>query len=287
MTTVPTPRAAPSDTPSAYARTDVALARRLERAEARSNAAFVEARARLAPHTGATWLDVGGTYAMFDGVGSPLTQSFGLGLFSPSASGDLEQLEAFFASRGAEPLHEVSPLADPAVLTLLPGRGYRPVELTSVLHRPILLERGAPARPSDVQARPARPGEESRWAETAAAGWGETPELAGFMRDFGEVTARAEGTTCFVAELDGVTVAAAALTVHEGVALLAGASTIPAWRGRGAQGALLAARLTFAREAGCDLAMMGAAPGSTSQCNAERQGFRIAYTRIKWGRAAG
>jgi hypothetical protein len=28
--------------------------------------------------------------------------------------------------------------------------------------------------------------------------------------------------------------------------------------------------------------MMGAAPGSASQRNAERQGFRIAYTRIKW-----
>ena len=26
----------------------------------------------------------------------------------------------------------------------------------------------------------------------------------------------------------------------------------------------------------------GAAPGSASQRNAERQGFRIAYTRIKW-----
>jgi hypothetical protein len=36
-------------------------------------------------------------------------------------------------------------------------------------------------------------------------------------------------------------------------------------------------------ESGCDLAMMGAQPGSASQRNGERQGFRIAYTRIKWG----
>jgi hypothetical protein len=28
--------------------------------------------------------------------------------------------------------------------------------------------------------------------------------------------------------------------------------------------------------------MMGAQPGSASQRNAERHGFRIAYTRIKW-----
>jgi hypothetical protein len=28
--------------------------------------------------------------------------------------------------------------------------------------------------------------------------------------------------------------------------------------------------------------MMGAAPGSVSQRNAEKNGFRIAYTRTKW-----
>ena len=47
-------------------------------------------------------------------------------------------------------------------------------------------------------------------------------------------------------------------------------------------GALLEARLQTAVDAGCDLAMMVAAPGSASQRNAERQGFRIAYTRTKW-----
>jgi hypothetical protein len=30
--------------------------------------------------------------------------------------------------------------------------------------------------------------------------------------------------------------------------------------------------------------MMCAAPGSASQRNAERNGFRIAYTRVKWQR---
>jgi GNAT superfamily N-acetyltransferase len=67
-----------------------------------------------------------------------------------------------------------------------------------------------------------------------------------------------------------------------GVALFAGASTIPAWRRRGVQRALLEARFQYARAAGCDLAMMGAEPGSSSQRSAERQGFRIAYTRTKW-----
>ena len=70
--------------------------------------------------------------------------------------------------------------------------------------------------------------------------------------------------------------------MHEGTALLAGASTIPSGRRLGAQNALLDARLQTAVSNQCDLAMMVAAPGSSSQRNAERQGFRIAYTRTKW-----
>ena len=88
--------------------------------------------------------------------------------------------------------------------------------------------------------------------------------------------------TCFFAVRDGEPIATAALFMHEGTALLAGASTIPSGRRLGAQNALLNARLQTAASQGCDLAMMVAAPGSASQRNAERQGFRIAYTRTKW-----
>ena len=74
------------------------------------------------------------------------------------------------------------------------------------------------------------------------------------------------------------------MNLHQGTALLAGAATIPAWRGRGAQAALLRARLHHAARVGCDMAMMVTEPGSTSQRNAERQGFRVVYNRIKWGK---
>jgi GNAT superfamily N-acetyltransferase len=154
------------------------------------------------------------------------------------------------------------------------------VELTSVMHRPTTLP--VPGADAQVRVRRMEPGEVDLWADTAARGWGETPELAEFMRAFGTITATAEGTVPFLAEVGGEPVATGALAMHGGVALLAGASTVPAARKRGAQRALLQARLRYAAEHGCDLAMMGAEPGSASQRNAERQGFRIAYTRIKW-----
>jgi hypothetical protein len=40
--------------------------------------------------------------------------------------------------------------------------------------------------------------------------------------------------------------------------------------------------MRYAFDQGCDLAMMVAEAGGNSQRNAERQGFRIAYTRTKW-----
>ena len=266
-----------------YPLSDLNLSRRLERCEANSNAATIESRARLHPETGATWIDVNGTYAMFDGVGSPLTQTFGFGLFSEPNDDDLAKLEEFFTSRGAPVFHEVSPLADPSTLNVLGRRGYRPIDLTSVLYQPIVPRESA----SRVTARIIEPGEEDLWAKTAAEGWrNEQPGLEEFMLDLGLVMAGARGALAWLAELDGRPIAAATLIIHDEVAILAGASTIPTERKQGAQKALLEARLRYAAQHGCDLAMMGALPGSASQRNAERQGFRIAYTRVKWGRAS-
>ena len=110
-----------------YPLIDLALARRLERTEASANAAFVTARARLQPESGATWTDVAGAYAMFDGAGSMLTQTFGLGLFDDVGEQEFDVLEAFFRERGAEVFHEISPLGAAALLPHLNGRGYLPI----------------------------------------------------------------------------------------------------------------------------------------------------------------
>src|SRR5262252_4407896 len=262
---------------------DLSLSRRLERAEGRSNADFVEARAELSPESGAEWIEVAGAYAMFDGIISPVTQTFGLGVFDSVTQADLKKLEEFFQQRGAHVHHEVSPLAEASLLTLLNERGYQPIELTSVMYRPI--GRGiqlASPRNEKIQSRLIRDGEQDLWARTAARGWSELIEFADMILELSSITAKRAGGCSFLAELDGRPIATGAIFIHDGVALLAGASTIPEGRRQGAQLALLESRLRYAAEQGCDLAMMCALPGSASQRNAERQGFRIAYTRIKW-----
>ncbi|MBV9087202.1 MAG: GNAT family N-acetyltransferase [Acidobacteriaceae bacterium] len=263
---------------------DHQLACRLERAEADANARFIEARARLVPGSRAEWIQVAGAHVLFDGPNSPCTQTFGLGLTQLPDAGDMDTIERFFQDRGAPVLHEVSPLADTGLLPMLNERGYKPVEFTNVMFLPLVNRVPEPLPTTEpLEVRLAREDEREMWARTAAEGWREFTEWAEMMLDMMHVVARRDGGVCFLVELHGEPIAAGGLAIHDRVALLAGASTIPQWRRLGAQRMLLESRLDYAAQAGCDLAMFCAAPGSASQRNAERKGFHVAYTRTKFG----
>ncbi len=260
---------------------DLALSRRLESAEGHASAMFAQARRKLFPESGAEWMQCGGAYAVFDGVDSPVTQSFGLGILEELSGATLDTLERFFVERGAPVLHEVSPLAGVAALDLLCARGYRPIEISNVMYRPV--EQTAGSGGEGIQVRAAAPDEMELWNEINARGWcSEHPELVEFLRLTGTISSAREETVCFIAEWQSQPGAAGALSMHDGVALFAGAATVPELRRRGLQAALLEERMRYAADHGCDLAMMVAEAGSNSQRNAERQGFRVAYTRTKW-----
>ena len=263
---------------------DKSLSRKLERTEGRSSADFVEARAAMFPESGAEWFETAGAFVMFDGVESPITQTFGLGVSGEVSDEDLDRIEAFFKERGAPVFHEVSPMADGSLFEMLKERGYLPLEFTSVMYRELNdgIDLGVSLNPN-ITTRIISAGEESLWGRTSASGWAtEMPEYLDFMNEFGTISANCKGASPFVAELDGKPISAGMLFIHNNVAMLAGASTVPEGRRKGAQTALLDARLRFAVEQGCEIAMMCASPGSQSQRNAEKNNFRIAYTRVKW-----
>jgi GNAT superfamily N-acetyltransferase len=267
----------------AYPFADIDLARRLENTEWLGNVECVEARARAFPDLGATWIEVAGTYANFDGVGSHLTQTFGLGISEPVTSEQLDTIEEFFRTRGAEVFHEVCPLADASVWQLFRERNYQPVEFSNVLYRPISVDlRLDASRNENIKVRLIEKNEVDLWAQTSSEGWSEFAEVADFLRDLNQVVAHEKDGLSFLAELDGKPIGTGALSIAGDVALLAGASTIPAARRQGAQLAMLEDRLRYAAARGCTVAMIVTEPGSGSQRNAERHAFRIAYTRIKW-----
>lgn len=260
---------------------DLPLSKRLERAEGHACVQYAEARRRLFPDSGAEWMECAGTYAVFDGIDSPVTQSFGLAIFEELNPATLDVIERFFLDRGAPVLHEVSPFAGVAALAMLCTRNYRPIEISNVLCQPV--EPPTAEQQSAVSVRVIVPEEAQLWSDISARGWShEHPELRDFLLDLGAISAAREDSRCFLAEYDGKPGAAGVLCIHEGVALFGGSATVPELRRRGLQAALLHKRMSYAFEHGCDLAMMVAQPGSGSQRNAERNGFRIAYTRTKW-----
>jgi hypothetical protein len=194
----------------------------------------------------------------------------------------MDAIEQFFFDRGPDVFHEVCPLADPSTFPHLNDRNYKAIEFSSVLYRPISTDLQLDAsRNEQIRVRRNEHDEVDLWAQTAAEGWSEFTEVVDFMRDLGQVFARSESLT-FFAELNDKPIATGVLAIAGEVALLAGASTIPSARRQGAQLALLEQRLRYAAAQGCTIGMMVTQPGSGSQRNAERHGFRIAYTRTKW-----
>ncbi len=260
---------------------DLALSRRLELAEGQTCARHAEARRRLFPNSGADWMECAGAYAVFDGIDSPITQTFAVGILEELTPASLDAIESFYRERTAPVFHEVSPYAGIGTLAMLCARHYGPVEISNVLYRPVEPPRHADQ--NQVQVRIIGPDEAQLWAAISARAWSDGhPELLGSHLQLSAVSAAREQTLCFLAELSGTPGAAGALSLHEGVALFAGAATLPEFRRKGLQRALLRERMQYAFDHGCDVAMMVAQPGSDSQRNAERQGFQIAYTRIKW-----
>jgi Acetyltransferase (GNAT) family len=84
----------------------------------------------------------------------------------------------------------------------------------------------------------------------------------------------------FVARTEDKVVAAAALFTKDDVAYLAGASTLPDFRSRGCQHALIKHRLGEALA--CTIVTVTTAYASPSQNNLERLGFRVLHTKTIW-----
>jgi hypothetical protein len=227
---------------------DLAFSRRLELAEGNSCRLFVDARSGASPGKGATWIEIGGGFALFDGADSPVTQTFGLGVTEPLTERILTEVESFFLERQAPVNHEISPLAGVECFRLLADRGYRPTELASVMYLPI---ESTPTSDLRIEVRMVSPDKYDTWTQVSAEGWShDLPEIRDFVLELGQVTARKQNSAAWLACLDGKPIACAAQTIWEGVSHMAGASTIPSARGLGAQLALLTARLRYATERG-------------------------------------
>jgi hypothetical protein len=260
---------------------DLALARRLETTDALMGVEFTNAHARLYPDSGAASIPVAGGYACFCGVDSPMTQAFALGLSGQVEEGEIERMEEFYISRGVPAHVEVCPLIDPSLIKIFQSRGYAVEEYSNVLVRQLSPGESFQHSASRAKARNPKPDEVAEWARTVASSFVEGDDVPQPVIDLFITFFHASNTTCFTAEIDGLAAGGGLVMINKATASLAATGTIPALRNQGAQTALIQARLAFAQTSGCDLAMVTTMPGSISQRNVERQGFRVLYSRSK------
>ncbi|HEY7097708.1 MAG TPA: hypothetical protein VH437_13360 [Terriglobales bacterium] len=147
---------------------DLELSRRLEHAEGQACLEHAKARNRLFPDSGACWMECAGAYVVFDGIDSPVTQTFGLGVFEKPTARSLDTIEEFFLDRRAPVFHEVSPFAGVDTLALLCQRKYQPVETSTVLFQPV--EGPLHQKDDKIHVRTAAPSEAQLWSDVATKG---------------------------------------------------------------------------------------------------------------------
>jgi hypothetical protein len=278
---------------------------RVERAEAFSNELYANAWAEADPGAGVATHKSAGALSVYAGADSPLTQVLGLGVLGapfmvgtqtrPGEDGSpggvaLREIEDFFFSRGAAVQISLSPLVGSGWLNTLARRGYVIVGFETVVVASV--EQTAAEEERDqrvevevedstvsVELRAVEPAEVDRWAEVTAQGF-----LAPSRPDAGAVQlaglpSRIEGSHCFGAFADGEMAAGAALLKARDTWLFLNDSTLPRFRNKGLHAALIARRLARVAAGGGGWAAAGVAPGSVSERNYLRAGFRTLYTK--------
>lgn len=226
--------------------------------------------------------------AVFAGADSPLNKLIGLGFDGPVSSDELSRAEAAFGARRAPLQAEVCTLADAGLHGELCARGYRASGFENVLGHPLTGSTFAHAGSADISVTPAGASEHDLFADLMVAAVA-TPDVGGVG---GDATPASElvrhwvramlvlpGVHGYLARIEGVAVGAASMRLDDEVAQFTGAGTLPAFRRRGVQGALLRVRLAAAAARQCRVAVVTTQPASRSQHNVQREGFHLLYAR--------
>ena len=260
---------------------DKALARRFESCEEMPQVLYARMFQKTRPGMGAAAEEICGGHMIFAGLGSPIGRATGAGLDRPFTADDLDRVEEFYRARQAPSQVDLCPMHEPAVFELFKERGYGIAELNNVLYRKLDAAEKFPPAPAGCEIRRSLAEEADRAGsivENAFFPDGAPEAFGGLIAPFYQM----EGALAFVATVEGKLVACGTgLVIPEHrVFALCGAGTLADFRGRGLQTALLRVRMAAAVGAGCEYAVVVTQGGTTSQRNAERLGFRVAYSKV-------
>ncbi len=264
---------------SRYPLADTALACLIERTAAAELCAWIDDARETGVYPDAEFFRVGGGAAVWFSPGNVVNGSFGLGVDRAVEQEEVAAMIAFFAEHGMAAKSDVCPHADPSLLRWLAEAGFVATGFETVLCQPLPLADPGPVA-EGVEVRIAATDEErAMWADLEARGFTEDKATPA-DHELARAISRRTDASPFVGYLDGEPAGTGMVTFAGGIAFFNGDSTLPSARNRGVQSSILAERLRHAGSMGCDLAVIEATPGGTSQRNQIRAGFRVVYTRV-------
>jgi len=260
--------------------------RRMEAAEEYGALRFAQAVKADNPNSAAAWEEFAGGHLVFVAKDSPVGRAHALGFAGKVTPEDIAHVEDFYFQRGTAAQVDVSPFADPSLFQTLNQRGFQVAEFNQTLARRLGPGESFNAHLDGIEIRPVRPDEAHTWS-TVLAGIFFGDQASQYIGLFTPWVG-SRNSLCLAAYLDGRMIAGAGglLVPEHNMAAFFGAGTLPEFQGRGLQSAFMQERLRIVQQAGCDLAITLTMPGTTSQRNAERAGFRMAYTKVVVSKAA-
>ncbi|MFF2889368.1 GNAT family N-acetyltransferase [Paenibacillus sp. NPDC057967] len=206
--------------------------------------------------------------------------------FSHEDIGHLDEILTFYRARERRFQMDIDPAGNnEETLQYLAGKGLLQMGFQSVLYGLPCAEQ--PELPASITIQPIEnEADFDLYARVHCVGAGMSLDDKHHFVNNNIGLLNRSGWKLFLANWNDIPAAVGVMHIHEGTASLALAATLPEYRRKGLQTALLKWRLHEAYQAGCDLVAGQASFGSSSQHNMERLGMSLAWTRAVWGPVA-
>ncbi|KAL4745673.1 hypothetical protein BDW72DRAFT_186312 [Aspergillus terricola var. indicus] len=271
-------------------------ARLIERAETAFITAQIEAGRRLFPGDGFFAESIGGGVAAVTkaSFGRKLNHVAGIGMECPVTDKDIDDIERLYKAIGVSPEINLCPFAHDSAVEVLKKREYMICAEMNVYalflqdyeaeDGPRREEEYKQMKGEEIRITPVSKGDHALFIQSSTTGFVSPGSLQpDLFHTLATIATLRPDTRLYVAKINGKIAGTAGLaliaTSLGKVAELYIDSTVPEFRGRGVQAALLRARLAAAKREGCAIATVTTWPDSVSARNMERVGFKLAYRK--------
>jgi hypothetical protein len=196
----------------------------------------------------------------------------------------LDDILEWYRSNGRVCRFDVVPgVASSQLLTALAKRGFYQSGFYGALYSEATFDQGY-MPPAEIVVELIPSGDRELMADIYAAGFNLPAKSQPVMKDSLKALFGSANTRFYGAQIDGRLVAIGLLFISDSVGYLASTTTLPQYRKRGCQMALIHQRISDAAMEQCGMVVSHAGFASISQRNLEKAGLRMAYTKAVWTR---